>query len=256
MIGWDSDFSYGYFKRLLEVIKSNFDLCLLSDAPKIVKNMNTHKCILRHDIDVSPNKAIEMAKIENGMGIKSTYLIMVNSPLYSIGDKIIRDSIIKLINLGHEIGLHFDACNIEDKESADIIYLEKDIMEAVKKLEAIIRTPVLSISFHRPTESVLRGPLMVCGLVNAYAKELMNWYLSDSGGIWRFGDPIVNILSKKSLLLSTLIHPIWWGDTHKRGPERLQEFFESKTKNKSEELSKYLDNNIFKTVGLKRSGLK
>ena len=255
-VGWDSDFSYSYFKKLLETIKSNFELHLLSEAPKILKSTGTQKCIIRHDIDVSPERAVEMAKIENEMGIKSTYLVMTDSPLYSIEEKSTCDSVLQLIDLGHEVGLHFDMSWAADKSRTNIELFENNVLTSSKKLKNVIGKPILSVSFHRPSESVLRGPIMVCGMVNAYAKELMTWYLSDSRGVWRMGEPINNILNKKFPLLNILVHPIWWGEVHKQRSERLQDFFEAKTRYKSKEFSKDLADYIFKAVGEKRSGLK
>jgi hypothetical protein len=69
---------------------------------------------------------------------------------------------------------------------------------------------------------VLRGPLKLAGVVNAYAAELMGWYVSDSKARWREGDPLATLDRPKGKVLQVLIHPIWWGPGHPR--EKLQRF--------------------------------
>jgi len=234
-LGWSSDFSYGYFKRILQAIKSNFELHLISEAPQILNKIGQPKLILRHDVDVSLKRALRMAEIENEFGICTTYMVMINSPLYCVEDTTSRGILLQLIGLGHEVGLHFRIDNDEHNINCDISLLEAKIHSTCKRLENITGLPVLSISFHRPKPQFLRGPLMVSGRINAYSKELMGWYLSDSKGCWREGEPLPKLLNPDRPLLQLLIHPIWWGDAHMLPEDRLQEFFDTETR---EQLSK------------------
>src|SRR5205823_1486511 len=88
---------------------------------------------------------------------------------------------------------------------------------------------VKSLSFHRPIPWLLRGPLLIGSRVNAYAAELMEWYLSDSKGCWREGEPLPKLRQPQGSKLQLLTHPIWWGDTHLTPAERLDEFAKEKT---------------------------
>jgi len=36
VVGWDLDFSYSYFQKILKIVKKRFELHALSEAPKIV----------------------------------------------------------------------------------------------------------------------------------------------------------------------------------------------------------------------------
>jgi len=63
-----TNFSYGYYRKLLEAIKSNFDLYMLSEAPRILETKGRPKLILRHDVDVSLKKSLDMARIEKIIG--------------------------------------------------------------------------------------------------------------------------------------------------------------------------------------------
>ncbi len=43
--------------------------------------------ILRHDVDFSVDRALELAKIENNYGISSTYFFLLHSDFYNIFEK-------------------------------------------------------------------------------------------------------------------------------------------------------------------------
>ena len=95
---WSSDFSYNYFKKILQAVKSNFELYLFSGAPKIINAIDRPKIILRHDVDIDLAKALKMAEIEEKFGVRATYMVMVNSPLYDIKDKLSQSILFRLIS--------------------------------------------------------------------------------------------------------------------------------------------------------------
>src|ERR1035437_2091949 len=172
---WSSDFSYGYFRRILQAIKSNFEPYLFSEAPQVLNTVGQPKLFLRHDVDIDLNRALKMAEIEKELGICSTYMVMLNSRLYNIEDKGSRAIILQLVSMGHEIGLHFDFDDDKRNQNLSISFVESNMYSDLKQLEDVIQLPVQSISFHRPLPQFLRGPLKVAGRVDAYAQELMTW---------------------------------------------------------------------------------
>jgi hypothetical protein len=247
---WQFDFSYGYFKRILQVIKSNFTLAVVPEAPKFLNNIEVGKpkLILRHDIDVSLKRGLRTAEIENEFGVPATYMVMTNSSLYCIKDQTSRDILRQLINLGHEVGLHFDLDEEERNKTYKVSFVEAKIHSAYEELENIIGLQVRSISFHRPVPQIFVGPLMIGGRVNAYAKELMAWYLSDSKGYWREGEPLPKLVHANKPLLQMLVHPIWWGNEHMLPEDRLQEFFDTETQGQSYQYVKALDTALAGTI--------
>jgi hypothetical protein len=247
---WQFDFSYGYFRRILQAIKSNFQLAVVTEAPEFLNNIEVGKpkLILRHDIDVSLKRGLRTAEIENEFGVPSTYMVMINSPLYCIKDQTSRDILRQLIHLGHEVGLHFDLDEEERNKNYKVSFMEAKIHSACEALENIIGLPVRSISFHRPIPPFFGGPLMIGGRVNAYAKELMTWYLSDSKGYWREGEPLTKLIGASKPLLQLLIHPIWWGNEHMLPEDRLQEFFNTETQGQSYQYLKALDTALAGTI--------
>jgi hypothetical protein len=113
---------------------------------------------------------------------------------------------------------------------------------------------VCSISFHRPIPWMLRGPLIVCGKVNAYADELSGWYLSDSKGNWRAGEPLSQIVQERHRILQLLTHPIWWGEEHQSPAERLESFFLGQTRDMKPGRTEHFDQMLTATIpGIRRS---
>lgn len=106
--GWSSDFSYGYYRKLLHAIKANFRIHLFDEVPKLLRDQRKQPCILlRHDVDLDLVKALAMAEIESELDIYSCYMVMTNCPFYSLEDKSSRSILLRLRELGHEVALHF-----------------------------------------------------------------------------------------------------------------------------------------------------
>lgn len=69
----------------------------------------TEKCaILRHDVDYSMEKALIMAEYEKSIDVKSTYFLLLTSDFYNVLSHKNQKYIHKIIECGHDIGLHFD----------------------------------------------------------------------------------------------------------------------------------------------------
>lgn len=254
---WAQDFSYNYFRKILEAAKNSFELHLLSEtADFLKKELKKPILVFRHDVDVSPKKSLVMAEIEHQMGIRATYMVMVNSPLYSLKNKTTYKMLKKFLDMNHEIGIHFDITDDERSGYLNLTKIEKRIISACKQVEDLIKRPVLAVSFHRPIKSFIGGPLLVGGRINAYAKELMEWYLSDGRGYWREGEPLPKLVKPKKALLQLLVHPIWWGEKHMSAPDRLQEFFEEETKGKKSKEADRFSTALAKTIVMvQRKGL-
>ncbi len=250
--GWSSDFSYGYYRELLKLISENFQLCLFHEAPQILNNQNRKpKIFLRHDIDIDLRAALIMAEIENELKIASCYMVMTNCPFYTLGDESSVSILLRIKELGHEIGLHFSSDNHQDSDSDGMIAA---IDNSAQQLEDTISSQVHSISFHRPFHQIHRGPLFIAGRINAYSEELMDWYLSDSKGNWREGEPLSMLEKSQKEILQLLVHPIWWGRRHLPASDRLQSFFNYRTKGLSINQIKRLDDALSRHLTITRSG--
>jgi hypothetical protein len=227
---WAADFSYDYFRRLLRTALAHFDVHSVAEAPQAILAATRPVLLLRNDVDVSLERALRLAEVEAELGARATYMVMTNSPLYDLDAPESRAVLARLIGLGHEVGLHFDFEHPAQRDAgASAADVEPAIVAACARLEAACGQPVRSLSFHRPLPQFLRGPSLVAGRVNAYARELMDWYLSDSGGRWRQGEPLPMLERPARPVLQLLTHPIWWGEQHQAPPDRLDAFFAAAT---------------------------
>jgi hypothetical protein len=199
---WSGDFSYDYYITLLKAAQENFRICLISDAEQLLEMpRKTPVLFLRHDIDVSVEDALKMARIEQGLGVSTTYYVRLNTAFYSLKDSKTRRELLEILRLGHEIGLHYDHTRDTDPESG------------FNALEEITNVPVRSISFHIPLpEQMQRGGLKICGRINAYAHELKPWYMADSSGRWWDGEPLPRLKKPEGPVLQLVVHPCWWGE--------------------------------------------
>lgn len=218
-----ADFSFDYLRRLLHAAQERFEVTPLREAHS---DRSGPRLVLRHDLDVWLPAAVPMAEIEAGMGVRATYLVQVDSPMYRIDTPEARSVLNRLLELGHEVGLHLwvgDVLAGGDEE------VDRRARAAGAQLAHVTGAAVESISFHRPDPILLRGPRTVGGMVSGYARELMGFYLSDSEGRWREGDPVPMLGRTPSPLAQVLTHPIWWGEGHRSAGDRLQDFFGAHT---------------------------
>ena len=166
-------------------------------------------CLVRHDIDVSPSAALAMARIEAELGLRATYTVLLSGRFYSPFEPEVRDALLEIVALGHEIGLHFDAVwQGVDDESA----LAEGVRWQASVLERLLASPVRMFSFHDTTPFALScKAASYGGLWNAYAGPLWSAcsYVSDSNGYWRFRS-WSQALEQQPERLYLLTHPEWW----------------------------------------------
>jgi hypothetical protein len=72
---------------------------------------------IRHDVDVSLDSALELARIENHRGIRATFFVLHSAPYWHRPDLI--DRLLELQRLGHEVGWHNDLVTHEIVERGD-----------------------------------------------------------------------------------------------------------------------------------------
>lgn len=97
------DFIFQAYNRYLLAIKKNFSNILRFDEYFLVVPKPDNFCLIRHDVDRRPQKALEMSKVERDLGIKATYYFRYKSNTFN--SKIIKE----IENDGHEIGYHYES---------------------------------------------------------------------------------------------------------------------------------------------------
>jgi hypothetical protein len=178
--------------------------------------------ILRHDIDFSLQKGVELAEIEYKRGIASTYFVLLSTNFYNVFSKESNEMLKKIIDMGHEIGLHFDEKRYNVNNSKDLEYyvsLESEI------LGKSIRKEIKTVSMHRPSKWILENDIQFSGFINSYSKKfLLDFkYLSDSRMHWR-EDVMEIIKSEQYDKLHILSHPFWYSDKVEKIKDKLMRF--------------------------------
>lgn len=164
--------------------------------------------ILRHDVDFDLGQAVLMAEREAGLGVRATYFVLLRTEFYNPFSEAGAAAARRLCELGHDVGLHFDAGTSDraDRDLGEAVSCECGI------LEQVIGRAVGAFSFHRPRPALLDEVLEVPGRINAYAPRFFRemGYCSDSRGAWHYGHPLDHGAVREGRALQLLTHPIWW----------------------------------------------
>lgn len=102
--------------------------------------------LLRHDIDFDPINAANIAEIEHQLGIKTSYYVRLHHNHYNPFGFRVYYHLKKIINYGHEIGLHsenLDFARVMNEDANDVARAEK------KVFETIFKTKIRGVSGHR-----------------------------------------------------------------------------------------------------------
>ena len=178
------DFTFNKYHGLCEaIIASDYiPITMNNYLTENISNVNKY-VILRHDVDKMPENALEMAKIENNLGIQSTYYFRSTKNVF-------RPDIMKQIyNLGHEIGYHYE----------DLVKAKGNTVKAIEIFEKELSNfrsicDIKTICMHGNSLSKWDNrdlwksySFQDFGIVGeAYVsidfKKVL--YLSDSGGLW------------------------------------------------------------------------
>jgi hypothetical protein len=167
----------------------------LEDAPVL---------LLRHDLDHALAPALVVAEAEAALGIRATYFVQTACELYNLLSRESRRLIRRLVDLGHEIGLHYEA----DRYAGD--GGEARLRSDLRLLEDLAGEKVVSAAQHLPT---VDAPVALGGFVQneAYEARFIDppmRYVSDSLMVWREATPLDLIERRASFQLLT--HPDTW----------------------------------------------
>lgn len=161
---------------------------------------------LRHDVDLSPETALEMARIETRLGIRATYCFLVTTPIYNLLAVEENEALREIDGLGHDVALHFNTHYYwnERPPSAEFkrrVRAEREVLDRLVKESGVV-------SFHRPPEWVLGEAFE--GFENAYGPRYFTEvdYCSDSSQKWRREPPFPDGRPDRFQLL---VHPGLWG---------------------------------------------
>lgn len=142
--------------------------------------------------------------------------------LYNVASVSSRRALLRIQELGHEIGLHFDEAAYAPATRDECV---KAILKEKKILSELLDTDITTVSMHRPSKETLEADLKVPGAVNSYGKTFFRdfKYLSDSRRRWR--EPVDEIIeSGKYGRLHILTHAFWYHDREESIGETVSRF--------------------------------
>ena len=207
-------FSYAEYRNIITLVKQNLPIMDFSEVNDEVHSF----CVLRHDIEFSIDRALEMARIEHeDLNVHSTYTVQLRNNTYNALSQKNIESIQEIESMGHYIGLHQNPPMMEDEELID--YILKDI----ETLEHYYGFEVDRFAFHRcgSNPEILEWNVKVPGKINCYDRKFFHYfqgekpdklnvlYLADSNHEWKYGYPLDFDFSKVDKL-QLLTHPYSW----------------------------------------------
>ncbi len=198
-----TDFTHQSYLDLLKSIK---------DSGREIKSFenadayNGPLVILRHDVDFSLRKALEMAKLDHEAGATSTFFILLTAPYYNPLTEEGVHLVKEIVALGHECGLHYDCTGFELLTEEQ---RQNRILTFANTLGDAVGVPVKTIAQHKPAKSPIRQefPAFRDAYSAQYFKDIP--YISDSRKTFFYHTDVLGFIKqyKKCQLLT---HPIWW----------------------------------------------
>jgi hypothetical protein len=142
---------------------------------------------LRHDVDLSLEAALQLARLEREHDATATYFLMTESVFYNLASFEGRDAVAELRDLGHAVGLHAVYPDAARDERFDAV-----------------------IAWHNPDPEYVFEP--VDGAVNVLQPPWFTQgkYRSDSNAHWREGCPHEELRAGAFEWLQLLTHPEIW----------------------------------------------
>jgi hypothetical protein len=195
-------YSLPHYRHILREAKRRYWLPLVREVAG--KPTDRSFCLIRHDVDITPWAALEMAEVEREEDVATTYYFRLHATTYNLMTPGPLEVVKRIAGMGHEVGLHY--------EPGYFLELEEDPVEGTRRdlrlFEELIGMRTHSISQHQPAEGPVLdriSPDHPC----AYEPDLVHDipYFGDSGFHWREGC----VCTKFDLpRLHTLIHPHSW----------------------------------------------
>ena len=162
------EFTYASYKNMLHLLRE--EGYVITDYHECNSYHEEDIVILRHDIDCSIEKAVKMAELENGMGVCSTYFVLVSSEFYNVATKKNAGLLKKIHAMGHQIGLHFDEMCYEGKGSGEMVIMAEKEKEI---LQNVIEMPVTTASTHRPSQMMPATEASFASTLNTSTSKLL-----------------------------------------------------------------------------------
>jgi hypothetical protein len=143
--------------------------------------------LLRHDVDLSLEAAVELAELEADLEAAATYFLMTESVFYNLSSRVGERALERLRALGHRVGLH-------------AVYPRAELDGRFDPI----------VAWHNPEPEFMTAT--VDGAANAMEPRFFapERYRSDSNQRWREGCPHEALARGEFEWLQVLTHPEIW----------------------------------------------
>jgi hypothetical protein len=176
------DFTLAHYRELLAAARAGgYEWRTFDHGPR------SGDVFLRHDVDLSLEAALAVARLEHELGVRATYFLMTESAFYNLDSRVGRAAERQLRRLGHAVGLH-------------AVHPRAEIDDRFDKV----------VSWHNPEPEFMSQP--VDGAVQVMEPPFFTQglYRSDSNRRWREGCPHDELAAGAFEWLQLLIHPEIW----------------------------------------------
>lgn len=202
------DFTESEYRKLLQLAKASWEIIPFLDYKK-----EGRICLWRHDVDFSMHRALRLAEIEAEEGVRASYFVLLHSNFYNLLEDEIAKRLIKILDMGHTLGLHFDP-QFYARTTLDRSVILQQLEYEKQILQHFFGTNVDAFSFHMPDTDgwIKQDEQEIGGIINAYGREIREQfsYCSDSNGYWRFRRLRDVLESAEDSRLQVLTHPEMW----------------------------------------------
>lgn len=161
--------------------------------------------LIRHDVDITPWAALELARFEAERGVHTTYYYRLHAETYNLLDPEVLETVLEVHAMGHEIGLHYEPGFFLDRGEDPIAGVRRDL----RIFEELVGFTTQTLAQHQPATGPVLGEISPAH-ADAYQPALVREipYFGDSGFHWREGCIITKL--GRFERIHTLIHPHSW----------------------------------------------
>ncbi len=118
-------FTYAVWEEICRDISQKYKTITIN---QVLNNLDEKRWIvIKHDVETSPLKALDLAKIENLYGIKATYFVQAD--LVEDNHKILQE----IASLGHEVTYHYDVLDANGGDYKKATFEFQNNLELFKK---------------------------------------------------------------------------------------------------------------------------
>ncbi len=242
-----ASFSWDQYIELLTLLSQEKYVVLPLNEMRNYHNNSVIVVGLRHDVDLNPFRALEMAKIESQFGFRTTYFILATSEYYG---KITNHGIERnpgmgdlyqeIYHTGAEIGIHNDLISVMILYNKNPFYFNLEELDYYKSIGipiygtashgALINRQIATINFEIFSDYATKDSVAYLKKIYPLGKRSLrdyrfryeayhidyNKYFSESGGIWNNVNGFTGVLeiirnSQPGDRIQILTHPERWG---------------------------------------------